>query len=106
MPLAGRCAIIFSMAILRYARAEGGLGKLFYSGSARWAAALAVLFLFLPVLFTGWPFIIKVWIGLFLSVLLFSRLCLARIGGATGDTLGAACELTEMAVAIAVTWSM
>jgi cobalamin synthase len=28
-------------------------------------------------------------------VFLFSRLCHRKIGGATGDTLGASCELAE-----------
>jgi adenosylcobinamide-GDP ribazoletransferase len=34
------------------------------------------------------------------TVLLFSVWCRRKIGGATGDTLGAVCELTEMAVAV------
>jgi adenosylcobinamide-GDP ribazoletransferase len=33
-------------------------------------------------------------------VLLFSAWCNRKIGGATGDTLGAVCEITEMAVAV------
>jgi adenosylcobinamide-GDP ribazoletransferase len=36
-------------------------------------------------------------------VLLFARFCYLKIGGATGDTLGASCELAEAVVALVFT---
>jgi len=38
-------------------------------------------------------------------VSLFSWWCRAKLGGATGDTLGAVCELAETTVAVAMTAS-
>lgn len=103
MPLGGRCAIVFSMAILTYARPEGGLGNFFYSKNARLAALVAGLSLCLPIFFAGWLFSLKIWVAVLLTLIFFSQLCKARIGGATGDTLGAVCELTELAVAVGIT---
>jgi adenosylcobinamide-GDP ribazoletransferase len=38
---------------------------------------------------------------LVVSVAVFSWVCRKKIGGATGDTLGAVCEITETMVLIA-----
>ena len=102
MPLAGRCAILLSMARLRYARAEGGLGALFYSHDSKNAALLALLALIaaLAVLAPGRLAIAAI-AGLLTVNFLFNRWCRTRLGGATGDTLGAVCELSELVVAIA-----
>ncbi len=106
MALAGRCAILIMMAVLPYARQEGGLGALFYYGNSRRAALLAsaALIFFAMVVAPGQLVAIFVVLGLLL--LLFSRWCLKKLGGATGDTLGAVCELAETAVAVAMTLSL
>jgi adenosylcobinamide-GDP ribazoletransferase len=105
MPLAGRCAILFAMARLPYARPEGGLGRLFYSDGSKTAALAALLSLLL--LFTVLaPSQLLVALTAILAVNgIFGRWCRRRLGGATGDTLGAACELTEAATALAFTAS-
>jgi adenosylcobinamide-GDP ribazoletransferase len=100
MPIAGRCAIIFSMAILPYARQEGGLGNLFYSEGCRKSAIWSLVFLLALVPFIGIWTLFLVCLILCTVVLLFSAWCNRKIGGATGDTLGAVCEITEMAVAV------
>jgi adenosylcobinamide-GDP ribazoletransferase len=101
MPLAGRCAILFSMSRLPYAREEGGLGQLFYSESSK-SAALGALLLLLLLLAVLTPAQLAVTLVAVLLVnLLFNRWCRIQLGGATGDTLGAVCELTEMIVVIA-----
>jgi adenosylcobinamide-GDP ribazoletransferase len=105
MPLCGRAAILFTMACLKYARPEAGLGLLFYSGSSRSAAILAgillvsLLLLLTPdrVLLT--PFIV---IG---AAMLFNKSCKMKFGGATGDTLGANCEIAETVAAFSFTIS-
>lgn len=103
MPFAGRCAILLSMARLRYARKEGGLGLLFYSDHSKTAsiAALLLVSVFLAVLAPRQA--VPVIVGLLTVNVLFNRWCRARLGGATGDTLGAVCELSEMVVAISFT---
>jgi adenosylcobinamide-GDP ribazoletransferase len=101
MPFAGRCALIIHIALLPYVRPEGGLAAIFHRnrsrGHALWAltALLASGFLAggLPGLIAG--------AAAFLAALLLAAYTLRRIGGLTGDTLGAACELTELAPALA-----
>ncbi len=105
MPLAGRCAILLTMASLPYARAEGGLGSLFYSGNSKKAAAIGFAVLIFCLLFLAPGRLLPVLIGFFLITYTFNRWCKAKLGGATGDTLGAVCELTEMIVAVSLTAS-
>lgn len=105
MPLAGRSAILFSMARLPYAKPEGGLGRLFYSDSSKTAALAAFLsLLFLFAVLAASQLIVAL-IAIMAVNLLFGRWCKRLLGGATGDTLGAVCELTEAITAIAFTAS-
>jgi adenosylcobinamide-GDP ribazoletransferase len=104
MPLAGRCAIVTHMALLPYAR-EQGLGKVFCGGqparmgavgSAIWA--MAVLAVAAWALF-AWQGLVIVAICAGVSAILalyFYR----KIGGATGDTFGAVCEIVELVPAV------
>lgn len=105
MPLAGRSAILVTMACLPYARTEGGLGQLFYSGNSKKAAAIGFALLFSCLFFLTPGQFLPVLIGFLLVTCLFNRWCKAKLGGATGDTLGAVCELTEMIVAVTLTAS-
>jgi adenosylcobinamide-GDP ribazoletransferase len=100
MPVAGRCALVISVAALPYARTEGGLGTLFYRGRSRLGAAWAVLF----AGGCGWAVGGEAGLaGAALSVgvtLMFAAYTYRKIGGATGDTLGAACEVAEVVPAL------
>jgi adenosylcobinamide-GDP ribazoletransferase len=105
MPLAGRCALVVTMAVLPYARPEGGLGTLFYKSRPR----LAVLWAIVVLAIASW-FALRA-AGLvaagasLLGVLLFAAYTYRKIGGATGDTLGAACEIAEVIPAlVAAAW--
>ncbi|MDH4318902.1 MAG: adenosylcobinamide-GDP ribazoletransferase [Desulfobulbaceae bacterium] len=99
MPLAGRCVILIMMALLPYARSEGGLGSLFYGSSVRFKALAGLFFLVAAAWLVGSVGgLVAVAAGLLVAVL-FCFYCRKKIGGATGDTLGAVCELTEAAVA-------
>ena len=100
MPIAGRCAIVFSMALLPYARPEGGLGHLFYSGHCRMSAGWSFVFLCILMPFIGIRTTALLLCVTSATGLLFSAWCRRKIGGATGDTLGAVCELTEMVLAV------
>jgi adenosylcobinamide-GDP ribazoletransferase len=102
MPLAGRCAIVMMMSILPYARKEGGLGKLFYTGNLRFAA-VGGLFLFslISLLAAGSAGILIVF-SVLLMLFFFSLICKRVIGGTTGDALGANCELSEAMVVVAM----
>lgn len=96
MPLAGRCALVFHLAWLPYARPQG-LGSAFFKAKSGWAATGAAGLLAL----TGTLLLGKT--GSLLAVLclalagLLAAWFFRKLGGATGDTLGAACELLELA---------
>jgi adenosylcobinamide-GDP ribazoletransferase len=98
LPLAGRCGMLSTFSVLPYARTEGGLASVFYTHRSRFHLVIALVF---PVL-AGW--FTAGWIGLaaglcaFVFSLLFAAYVDYKIGGFTGDTLGAACELTELIV--------
>ena len=100
MPLAGRCALVMSMAVLPYARSEGGLGTVFFR-KRPWIAALWAL---LVLLLVGWGLCGTR--GLIVAsastavALGLAWYCHRKVGGATGDTLGATCEIVECVPAI------
>ena len=101
MPLAGRCSFVVMMTALPYVRREGGLATAFGVGKS-W---LNVLWTSAFLLAAGW--LAGHWMGLaasfsaLLMAALFSVYCFRQIGGYTGDTLGAGCEITEIIPAIA-----
>jgi adenosylcobinamide-GDP ribazoletransferase len=104
MPVAGRCALLIHMAFLPYARPEG-LVEVFHRNRSRGHALWALTFLIAAGgLSGGVPGLIAGGAS-FLFALLFTAYVRRQIGGLTGDTLGAACELTELAPAfIASAW--
>jgi adenosylcobinamide-GDP ribazoletransferase len=101
MPLAGRCSFVLMMTALPYVRREGGLATAFGVGKS-W---LTVLWTSAFLLAAGW--LAGHWMGVaagfsaLLTAALFSIYCFRKIGGYTGDTLGAGCEITEIIPAIA-----
>jgi adenosylcobinamide-GDP ribazoletransferase len=105
MPLAGRCALVIMMTVLPYVRSEGGLATPFMK-SRSWIHVLwAALFLIISGVLTAQ------WVGLVASLvtLAITALCalysFQKIGGYTGDTLGAVCEIAEIIpVLVAVAW--
>jgi len=107
MPLAGRCAIVIQMAALPYARPEGGLAAVFYR-SRTWTPLVAATLLMVAV---GWVLGGRagvVAMGVVVAgTILFNALCRRKIGGATGDTLGASCEIGETLTAVTLcAWAM
>lgn len=98
MPLSGRSALLVSMALLRYARPEGGIASAFVANRLHLVWALVWL------LAAGWlsGALTGVAAGLAAAAFasLFALYVYRKIGGFTGDTLGAACELTELVPAL------
>ena len=102
MPVAGRVALVVTMALLPYARPEGGLATSFYRGRSMLAALSAEVVLFAAAwLVLGMAGLIAAATSL-AAVLIFAVYTYRRIGGATGDTLGAACEIAELVPAMAM----
>ncbi len=96
LPICGRCAVSVVVALLPYARPTG-LASAIYRHRSPLDAVTAALFSFL----CGWLLLgaaglvgASAALG---ATLLFALFCHVRLGGATGDTLGATCELAETA---------
>jgi adenosylcobinamide-GDP ribazoletransferase len=102
MPLAGRCAIAVHRTLLPYAR-PSGLGSVFYRRRTRWAGIWATgVLAAIAWAILGWRGLI-VWGGCMTVTVAVSAYVYRKIGGATGDTFGAVCELAEVVPALMLT---
>ena len=104
MPFAGRCALVLGMATASYARTQGGLVSAF--GKPHWLVTALALLSLAAISWGVMGILGLVAVGLaMISTVLLSFWCKRKIGGFTGDTLGAACEVAEMIPAlIAASW--
>jgi adenosylcobinamide-GDP ribazoletransferase len=102
MPLAGRCAMLVHMAIMPAAR-PGGLGAVFCGRPRAWAIALwaAAILAVAGWLVADLPGLVA-WVASAAVTLLTAAYFYRKIGGATGDTLGAVCEIVETVPAISL----
>ena len=105
----GRWSMIVSAGLARAARSEGA-GAFFIGRARRWhaapaSAAPAALVIVLAAV-SGRAVVAcaggAAWLVALGTVLLFGALCRRKIGGHTGDTLGAAGEIAETVAALAV----
>jgi len=98
----GRAALVLGITFLNYARPGAGTGRDFFAGRSK---TLNMVCLLIPIVFS-WNlglghFAVAIAAFVLLNAALlvfFSR----KLGGATGDTLGASCELTEAAILLAM----
>jgi adenosylcobinamide-GDP ribazoletransferase len=97
-PIAGRCVLLLVMAVFPYARGEGGLGTVFRVQGRK--AALQAIWAVVVLFAAGW--LCASYRGLAIAgaslagSLLLGWYIHRRIGGYTGDTLGATSELIEV----------
>lgn len=105
IPFAGRCSLLIAMGTQKYCRPEGGLGALFYSKRCKKAAVLAASLLFIMATVVSLAFSFLFTLSVVAGIYCFGIFCRNRIGGATGDTLGATCEITETIAALVITSS-
>jgi len=95
--LSGRCVIVLYIRISRYAR-ENGLGQIMFRRQS-WLVCLWTVVLWGAVAWrVGGHYGIVVMAAVVIFAFLWMFFTRARIGGATGDTIGACEELTEMLV--------
>lgn len=95
MPMAGRVGSLVSAAASKYARSGEGLGKSFIDFCGKkellWGLLIYVVISLLTLDYKMWIVLAIPPISAFLLVKGLSR----KIGGATGDVLGAVCELNQ-----------
>jgi adenosylcobinamide-GDP ribazoletransferase len=95
-PAISRGGMVWGMWMAPYARLEGGTGETFFrtlAGRHVWTATL--LLSVWGLLCAGWPAVIVLLCGVG-ATKIFVEYCNRRIGGMTGDTLGALNELLEL----------
>ena len=101
MPIGGRFAMLLMLTALPYARKDGGLATLFIARRSWLNPVFAIIFLGAAGWFVG------AWTGLVATLAavvaagLVSWYIYRKIGGFTGDTIGAASEITETVLALA-----
>lgn len=106
VPLAGRSAMVVCMAVLSYARSEGGTGAAF-AAQRPWVAVATSILILGAV--GGWACGARGLAACGASVaaaIVLAAYFQYKIGGWTGDTLGAACELVEIVPALVVSVSI
>ncbi|MHB8062222.1 MAG: adenosylcobinamide-GDP ribazoletransferase [Ruminiclostridium sp.] len=95
MPMAGRVGSLVSAAVSKYARSGEGLGKSFIDFCGRkelfWGLLIYIVISLLTIDYKMWIVLAFPPISAFVLVKVLS----SKIGGATGDILGAVCELNQ-----------
>jgi adenosylcobinamide-GDP ribazoletransferase len=100
-PCLGRWGIVLATGVFAYARPKG-MGRAFKE-SIRWTHVMVAAIIALGVagLVAGADGML-IWIGVCTVVLLAGRWIAGRLGGLSGDTYGAICEITETGVLVAL----
>lgn len=101
MPTCGRCATALISSSLPYARAEGGTAAFTqeHNASSRLLIAWACLVASAVILCGLWSGIVII-LSVVVATRLLGRYYKRKIGGYTGDTLGATSELVELVPAL------
>jgi cobalamin 5'-phosphate synthase/cobalamin synthase len=95
-PAVSRCGMVWGTWMAPYARSEGGTGQMFFQTLQRRHVWLATAFVGLwAVLCAGWSGLILLLFAA-AATTLWVAYCHRRIGGMTGDTLGALNEWLEI----------
>lgn len=95
LPVVGRWMMVALAVLAPYARSEGGTGRSFVEQAGRRELVIATLTLAVVLigLFSIWGLTLLA--ALSLAVIILERYFRQRLGGVTGDILGAVCEWSE-----------
>jgi adenosylcobinamide-GDP ribazoletransferase len=96
-PILGKTVLLLLIWLTPYARKTGGIGGMFYKDISRKSVILGAMSgVFLLILLFSWK-VYAVLILCFVTMFFYRKFVINKIGGMTGDTLGAANELAEIA---------
>lgn len=97
-PMVSRWSMVYLAYVSDYARPEGGLGQAMTTGvSPQVARGASLSAIILAVILLGFKGLV-LWAGAGVLIWLMSRYFRRTLGGVTGDVLGAANEIVEVAV--------
>lgn len=95
-PILGKTVLLILIWVTPYARKDGGIGGLFYKDISKKYMMVGMLSGILMIFFIySWRLYLVLALC-FIKIFLFRRFAISKIGGMTGDTLGAANEITEL----------
>lgn len=99
MPLISRMNLVLACRYSEYAR-EDGMGNLFIGKVSRKMLIGALAFTGVVIVAALWGTVmgLSLWLGTSLFAFYYMKHVSDKIGGMTGDTLGALCELSEIVV--------
>ena len=100
MPVAGRIAMLVIMRVQAYARPAAGLGSLFGRTDLLTLGGSVFFGVGAVLLLIPWPMGLGMLTCSALALGWWIFFCARVLGGFTGDTLGAGCELVELAMVV------
>ena len=95
MPVAGRFAPVFTTVTMKYVHGDAGLGTAFKKNASLFSLSISLLLLFSVCVGAARYCGLIIATATLLFVAIFSFWCDRKIGGWTGDTLGASVEISE-----------
>ena len=105
-PVIARLNSVINCASAPYARATG-LGKTFVDNTNGFGVIVATVLVLLYTIVIGYLFLLPVVMLIIIPIVMlfgfiFAKLMTRKIGGVTGDTLGAVVELSEILVILLI----
>lgn len=94
-PIVGRSSALFSASISAYARKEGGMGGAFIESCGIKEGLIGIVFSLIVGFIIGEVYIAIALLATFTMVVVLTKNISKKLGGMTGDTIGAVIEISQ-----------
>lgn len=94
-PIVGRSSALFSASISSYARKEGGMGGAFIENCGIKEGLIGIVFSLIAGFIIGQLYIAIALLATFIMVIILTKNISKKLGGMTGDTIGAVIEISQ-----------
>jgi len=101
-PMLGRWAMVLISVVNRYARSEGGMGKIFVENVRKIDLVVATAIIAVPLFFSQNVTMIFPLIAALMTVAIVTYISRKKIDGITGDIIGATSEITEVVAIVTI----